>query len=236
MCRRRAGSFLSGVPPDEPTQLTLSPIEAAFVAHGVEAIPEGASLLTKKEMQFVLSMLEHGQMGKAAVEAGYSPDSAAQIASETLRKPKVFAFYRKCVEGLASKGEQLTARVYERSVVLHAQALNAAQELSEAEATLWELVRTKDETGKNAKNVKEYELRRDRAQRDQKHFLTLANQTDALLGTLIGKITGVHVSSSVTVGGAVAVTVPESALAGLAAMRRDVVIARTQAPATGGAN
>lgn len=231
MCRAGPRSFVSGVAPNDSTgQLTLTPIEQAFAAHGVAAIPEGASQLTKKEMNFVLAMLEHGQMARAAIEAGYSADSAASIASETLKKPKVFAFYRKCIDGVASKGEQLTARVYERSVVLHAQALKAAQELSDAEATLWELARFKDETGSKAKNVKEYEYRRDRAQRDQKHFLTLANQTDALLGTLIGKIAGVHVSSSVTVGGAVAVTVPAEALAGLAAMRREVVSARMGGP------
>jgi phage terminase small subunit len=220
-------------PEDAPAgQLTLSPIEQAFAANGVSVIPEGASQLTKKEMQFVLSMLEHGQMGRAAVEAGYSPESAASIASETLKKPKVFAFYRKCIDGVASKGEQLTARVYERSVILHAQTLKAAQELSQTKKNPWVLASESHQTGKQAKDVRVYELQRDRAQRDQKHFLTLANQTDALLGTLIGKIAGAGLAGNLgSGGGAASVTVPAEALPGLAAMRREVVAARM-----GGAN
>ena len=221
---------------ENPDQLTLSPIEQAFVARGVETIPEGASNLTQREMKFVLNMLEHGQMAKAAIEAGYSEASAASIASETLRKPKVFAFYRRCVEGLASKGEELTRRVFERSVVLHAKALEASQAL--ADANLWLLQTETHETGKNAKVKREFELARDRAQRDEKHYITLANQTDSLLGTLIGKITGVHVTGQINHmhGGAVSITVPESVLPVLAGIRRDVVAARMAQPASGGNN
>lgn len=227
---RRRKALINGVPPDANKQLTLSPIEEAFVVRGVAEVPEGAAHLTKKEMSFVLAMLEHGQMRRAAIDAGYSEESAASIASETLKKPKVFAFYRKCIDAVASKGEQLTARVYERSVILHAQALKAAQDLTDAEAGLWLLATESHETGKNAKDKRTYELQRERAQRDQKHYLTLANQTDALLGTLLGKIAGVHVMGEVNHKHTGAITaniaVPESALPALAQMHREVVTAR----------
>jgi hypothetical protein len=224
------------VPPAADKQLTLSPIEEEFVAHGVAEIPDGLCNLTTRELKFVLGVLEHGQMARAATDAGYSKESAGSIASETLRKPKVFAFYRRCVEQVANKGEQLTARVYERSVILHAQALKAAQDLTDAESQLWVLASETHETGKNAKDKRTYELMRERAQRDQKHYLTLANQTDALLGTLLGKIAGVHVTGEVNhkhTGSITAnIAVPESALPVFASMRREVL----EATRTGGPN
>ncbi|WP_043586933.1 terminase small subunit [Geminisphaera colitermitum] len=180
-------------PEPDKQQLKFTAIEAAFVASGVGEIPQGASDLTKREMTFVLRMLEHGQMAQAAIEAGYSEASAASIASETLKKPKVFAFYRRCLDKVVTNAERLTARVYERSVVLHAQALEAAQKL--AEANEWLLLSERHESGKNAKDVREFELARERAQRDQKHFIGLANQTDALLGSLLGKIVGITINN-----------------------------------------
>ncbi|EIQ00734.1 phage terminase, small subunit [Opitutaceae bacterium TAV1] len=228
-----------GVTPEPDNQLKLSAIEQAFAASGIDGIPQGASDLTKREMTFVIRVLEHGQMRQAAIEAGYSEDSAGQIASETLRKPKVFAFYRRCLDKVVTNAERMTARVYERSVVLHAQALEAAQKL--ANANEWLLASERHESGKNAKNVREFELARERAQRDQKHFVTLANQTDSLLGSLLGKIAGVHVSGEVkhthagTVGVA-PVTVPEAALPALAQVRRDVLAARLGAGLEGGKN
>lgn len=227
----------------QPEQLTLSAVEqrfsAAGVGAGVQELPVGFADLTAKEQKFVLGVLEHGQMARAAVEAGYSAESAGAIASETLRKPKVFAFYKRCVEKVATKADQVTARVYERSVILHAKALEAAQDIADADAWILKLTRDEYSAAKGAKSVKEYERTRERAQRDQKHYITLANQTDALLGQLIGKIAGVHVSGTVThkhVQGTT-VTVPEEALAGLAQLRRDVVTSRTgSAPAAGGPN
>lgn len=212
---------------DQPSeQLTLSAVEQRFVASGVEDMPDGAGNLTQRELKFVLGVLEHGQMGRAAIDAGYSEESAASIASETLRKPKVFAFYRRCLDQVASKAELLTARVYERSVLFHAKALEAAQDIADANEWLLNISRDEYSATKGAKTVKEYELKRERAQRDQKHYATLANQTDSLLGSLLGKINAVHVSGEVKHkhehSGAV-VTVPEDALPALAQMRRDVV-------------
>lgn len=218
-------------------QLTLASFEAIGVGRADE-LPQGVSDLTPRELKFVLGVLEHGQMAKAATDAGYSADSAGSIASETLRKPKVFQFYRRCLDRVANKAELMIARAYERSVVLHAQAIEAAQKVRDANE--WLLNVQRQESGKNFKDVKEYELARDRAQRDQKHFVTLANQTDALLGTLLGKIQGVHVSGEVkhshNVSGSIT-TVPAEALPFLAQVRRSVVQERLQpTPTVGGHN
>jgi len=224
-------------PAAQPQQLSLSPIEQRFAASGVDEVPVGYADLTAREAKFVLGVLEHGQMARAARDAGYSEASAGAIATETLRKPKVWAFYRRCLEKVASKAEQLSARVYERSVMLHAKALEAGQQI--ADANEWILKVSRDEYGAKhgAKSIKEFEQKRERAQRDEKHYITLANQTDALLGQLLGKIAGVHVSGEVKHSHkhehAMAVTVPEDALPALAQLRREVITARA---ATGGPN
>ena len=205
-------------------QLKLSSIEEAFHAHGVEELPFGFSSLTKKERTFVLQMLEHGQMARAAIEAGYSEKSAGAIASETLRKPKVFEFYRKCVESVASKGELLTRRVYERSVILHAKAIEAAQTVADADAWLLNIKRDEEST-KNSKEVREYEQKRERAMRTEKLYVGLANSTDALLGQLIGKLQGLVISGELkhTHEGGMEMTLPSTALDALAQVRREVV-------------
>jgi len=233
--------------PEDQRQLTLAEIQAGFASIGVEQVdelPEGVSTLNPRELRLVLGVLRHGQMAKAAVEAGYSEGSAGQIASETLRKPKVFAFYRRCVEKLASNADRVIARTYERSVILHAKALEAMQ--TRADAEQWIIASEKHETTKGSestskKDVREYERIRDRAQRDEKHYVTLANQTDSLLASLLGKIPGLHLSGDVndTHGGTV-VAVPEAALDALAMARRDVLVARRDGvlptPNTGGPN
>lgn len=170
----------------EAKQLKLATIEAAFAASGIAELPEGVTSLTRREMMFVLGVLQHGQMAKAAVEAGYSQDSAQAIASETLRRPKVFAFYRRCVEQVAGKGEELVRRVYERSVIYHAKAITAGQAV--ADANEWLMTEYRTEKGRNAKDRVAYELARDRAMREEKHYTKLANETDALLGALLGKL------------------------------------------------
>lgn len=174
-------------PEPRSRQLSFAELTAGFAAAGIEEMPEGVGELTHREMRFVLRMLEHGQMAQAAREAGYSEQSAGVIASETLRKPKVHRFYRRCLTDVASKSALITRRVYERSVVLHARAIECAQRVQDANA--WLLNTYREETGKNAKDVREYELARDRAQRDERHYVTLANQTDGLLATLLGKLT-----------------------------------------------
>ena len=66
------------------------------------------------------------------VEALLSAEaSVGAIATKTLKKPKVYAFYRRCLEGVANDAGKLVARVYERSVVLHAQMLECAAQLGE---------------------------------------------------------------------------------------------------------
>lgn len=175
-------------------QLTLSPIEQQFAAAGVTSLPQGAGDLTARELKFVTRLLEHGQMGRAAREAGYSATSAGAIATETLHKPKVMRFYRECLSAVVAKADQLTRRVYERSVMLHAKAVEAAQTRSNAEE--WIIREETQQNGKDAKTIKYFERTRDRAQRDEKHYATLANQTDTLLAALLGKIKELTIDNS----------------------------------------
>lgn len=149
-------------------------------------MPAGVSELTSREIKFVAGVLEHGQMRRAAIDAGYSEDSAQSIASETLRKPKVLAFYRRCLDKVASQAELVIRRCYERSVVFHAKAMEAAQ--TARDATQWLLVHCREEKARFGKDVKEYELERDRAMRDEKHYATLARTEDALLLNALGRL------------------------------------------------
>jgi len=166
--------------------MEFATVTAQFAAAGVGTLPDGVSELTRKEMRFVVAVLEHGQMARAAIEAGYSPESAGQIASETLRKPKVLGFYRRCLDKVASQAELVVRRIYERSVVFHAKALSASQERADADE--WLLATNRQERGRNAKDVKTFELKRDRAQRDEKHYAGLARAEDALLLNALGRL------------------------------------------------
>lgn len=149
-------------------------------------MPEGVSVLTTREMRFVLGVLEHGQMARAAAEAGYSQDSAGAIATETLKKPKVFAFYKRCLDKVASQAELVVRRCYERSVIFHAKAMEAGQALKDAEQ--WLLAGERQENGRHGKTVKEFELARERAKRDEKHYAGLARAEDALLLNALGRL------------------------------------------------
>ncbi|PAW75159.1 MAG: hypothetical protein B9S38_02415 [Verrucomicrobiia bacterium Tous-C4TDCM] len=222
------------MPEEQPkqTQLSFAAVAERMESVGVGALPDGAGNLSQRELKFVLAVLEHGQMARAATEAGYSKDSAGAIASEVLRKPKVFAFYRRCLGQVASKAELIIARLYERSVILHARFMEAMQEAGDAQE--WLLAVCKSENGKNAKDVKEYELRRERAQRDQKHYGTLANQTDGQLLAALGKIPGMHLTGDINhshngaaMPGGVTITVPVDALHAMAQVRREVITERS---------
>lgn len=173
---------------DKParSQLEFAAVTASFAAAGINELPQGVSDLTRREMRFVVGVLEHGQMAKAAIEAGYSPDSAGAIASETLRKPKVFAFYKRCLDKVASQAELVVRRCYERSVIFHAKAMEAGQSVRDANE--WLLVNWKQERSRTGKEVKEYELARERAQRDEKHYAGLARAEDALLLNALGRL------------------------------------------------
>lgn len=169
-----------------PLQLTLPEIERSFAACGIKELPEGVAELTRREMVFVMRMLEHGQCARAAVEAGYSEQSAGQIASETLRKPKVFAFYRRCTEKVANDAAQIVRTTYERYVIFHAKVMEAAQTVKDAETFI--VSGFKNENGKNAKDRIEYEQKRDRAQRDEKLYASQARAEGTLLAALLGKL------------------------------------------------
>ncbi len=168
------------------SQMEFAAVSAQFAAAGIQELPQGVADLTRREMRFVVGVLEHGQMARAAIEAGYSPDSAGSIASETLRKPKVFAFYRRCLDKVASQAELVVRRCYERSVIFHAKTMEAAQSVKDANE--WLIASERHEKGRNAKEVRTFELARDRAQRDEKHYSALARAEDALLLNALGRL------------------------------------------------
>lgn len=169
-----------------PLQLSLTQIERAFAATGIKTLPNGVGELNRREMIFVQRLLEHGQHARAAIEAGYSDRSAGAIASELLRKPKVFAFYRSCIEQLANDAAQLVRTTFERYVIFHAKAMEAAQVSMDADT--WLAAGFEQTTGRTAKDKTEYELKRDRAQRNEKIYSGLARGEGMLLAALLGKL------------------------------------------------
>ncbi|HWA07937.1 MAG TPA: terminase small subunit [Opitutaceae bacterium] len=167
-------------------QLSLPEIERAFAATGIKTLPDGVSDLNRREMVFVARLLEHGQHARAAIEAGYSETSAGPIASELLRKPKVFAFYRRCLDKVASDAAVVVRSTFERYVILNAKFLEAAQQVKDADAFL--VSGFQSTNGKAAKDRTDYEQARARAQRDEKHYSTLARGEGMLLAALLGKL------------------------------------------------
>ncbi len=61
--------------------------------------------LTLKEKKLVANVLKTGKKAQSAIDAGYSPKSAGQIASETLRKPNVQAAVQSAAEKLGINPE-----------------------------------------------------------------------------------------------------------------------------------
>jgi hypothetical protein len=174
-------------PTDTNPLLPTEPdVQLVFDAMGLSSLPHGAGALTRREMVFVQRMLEHGQMARAAVEAGYSEASAGAIASETLRKPKVFAFYKRCCDVVANDTAKLVRSTYERYVIFHAKAIEAAQ--VRADADTWLATGLVTESGKNSKERTVQELRRTQAQRDEKTYSGLARAEATLLAAMLGKL------------------------------------------------
>lgn len=154
-----------------------------FETIGVAEMPQGFSEITAREQRFVLELLRHGQMARAARDAGYSENSAGAIASETLRKPKVFAFYSKCLAQVASNADKLTQRVAQRSILYHDKAVAASQDIANLDA----LILTSRKSGSKGFES-QYETQREHAVRAEKHYSELSTKTDALLASLLGKL------------------------------------------------
>ncbi len=74
-----------------------------------------ANRLTQKQETFCLKYIELGNIGEAALMAGYSPKTAPYIGSENLNKPEII----KRIDQLRQKAEDATiATVIERKQVL----------------------------------------------------------------------------------------------------------------------
>jgi hypothetical protein len=131
--------------------------------------------------------------------------------SKIQKAPEVAAILSQAALPVARNADQIVRRVSERARIAH---------------FFIEREMAKPETTRSVKTIREW--------------MDSANKADALLGTLLGKIQGIHVSGSVKhehqhqVGGQVQM-IHESALPALAEIRRAVVADRLHS-ATGGAN
>lgn len=183
-----AASTAADAPAQEagPLQLSMVEIERGFVAAGIKSLPDGVAELNRREMLFIQRLLEHGQQRRAAIEAGYSEHSADSTASFLLRKPKVFAFYRRCTDKLANDAATVVRTTFERYVIFNAKAQSAAQE--RADADNWLAKEFQSETGKSAKDRTKFEEQRTRAQRDEKLYAIQARAEGMLLAALLGKL------------------------------------------------
>lgn len=125
------------------------------------------------------------------------------------KTPEVAAVLAQAVLPVAKNADQIIRRASERSRIAH---------------TMVEREMAKPETTRSLKTLREW--------------MDIANKTDALLGTLLGKIQGVHVSGEVkhshNVSGSIT-TVPAEALPIFAQIRRSVLEERLQ-PTVGGHN
>lgn len=168
-------------------QLLLAGFESLGV--GVEDLPAGLGGLGRRELVFVNRLLEHGQMARAALEAGYAgeKEGAGVWASKTLRKAKVFRVYKAALAKVSADADQLVQRVYERSALWHAKAKAAAQEVEKLDGLLLS-ARVEHDGCKDQKVVESYETQRTRMMREERHYAQLAVREDTLLGSLLGKL------------------------------------------------
>lgn len=192
--------------------MTLGDIMAACDIGDTGALPHGASDLDVREMRFVSCLLVHGNQARAYQEAGYEAngDAAAVGASKLLRKPKVYRFFQQCLKQLANNADETLARVMERARILHSQATEAASVARECEEELTRIQAEESGSGVAvaagtgaarlpSDGMKAHaemawklratlETRREQAIRRQAKLMKLANDTDALLASLLGKL------------------------------------------------
>ena len=170
-----------------------------FEAIGIDkdTVPDGSHKLTTKQLNFVLNLLKTGQMARSALEAGdggESLESAGVHASRLIKKPDVQKYYNQCLSLVAQNGNNLVKRVYERSIMLHDKAMACSQIKQELEyMVLTEKHETSSDQGDQVK--KSYETKINQIIKKEKHYLTLANQTDTLLANLLGKLSSVTINN-----------------------------------------
>ena len=155
-------------------------------------------------------VLEYLRTGNATEAARLAGYSSPESDGAKVRKTAgVVAILQQIGAKVARNADQLVLRASERSRALHAMV---QAELAKPETT--------------------------RSMAQLLKLVAAADRTDTLLGSLLGKITGVHVTNEVHHHGAQVVQVPAEALPGLAQLRRSVLEdRRAQQPvATGGQN
>lgn len=184
--------------PSKERQLALDGFEE--IGLGLDQLPQGVGECSVKELKFVNRLLQHGQLARAAQEAGYQGDreGAGVWASKTLRKPKVFRVYQAALRHVSADADKLVGRVCERSVLWHEKAKACAQEVAELDALLLERADSTTK-GKEPGDTSYYETRRDRMMKQERHYAQLAAREDTLLGSLLGRLNlNVNVDKQVT--------------------------------------
>lgn len=164
----------------------------ACEAVGLAGAPLGFSKLTKRQREFTLEFLRTGNSTASARSAGYS--NPTSDGAKVQNHPEVRAILVQAGVKVAKNADKLIERASIRSRSLH--------EMFEAELAKGEAADRK-------------ELRR---------CARAAREADMLLGSLLGKVQGVNISGTISHkhSAEMPVTVPETALAGLAQMRREV--------------
>lgn len=198
-----APDTLFPLPPKAPVQQEFSEIMAALGVSEVHGLPAGASALAAKELIFVARLLQHGRMSQAASEAGYKGENVAVTASKLLRRPEVQIFYGRCVAQLAANANQVIARVYERSVAAHSEAMRCFQQMQELDAEQMEVesetesVSSGKESDHTSTSTRRQRLR-ERLAKDFARFDGIAAKNDTLLASMLGKL-NVNVTGEVKV-------------------------------------
>jgi hypothetical protein len=187
----------------EPTQQDLPGFAELRADTGLEQLPSGAGELKAKELKFVAELLRDGCQRRAAIAAGYSEQSADQIASELLRRPRVAGFYRRSLERLGADTNAVIRRLEERARIFAAKAVEAAQEAVKAKAVVEKAgdALAAKPLDKGLQEIFELAvgiLRRH--QNEEAHYSRLAGEADKTLLSAAGKlILGVNVSGKVDV-------------------------------------
>lgn len=89
-----------------------------FAEIGVDALPEGASRLSTRELAFCLEYLRTGRVTHSAKVAGYSdPESDG---SKIQKRPGVARFLASAGRSAAQNATALVTRAWQRSQALHA--------------------------------------------------------------------------------------------------------------------
>jgi phage terminase small subunit len=207
----------------EPRQQDLPGFAELRADTGLTELPSGAGELKAKELKFVAELLRDGCQRRAAIAAGYSEQSADQIASELLRRPRVAGFYRRSLERLGADTNAAIRRLEERARIFAAKAIVAAQETEAAKAIVAAAGAKLAAKPQDKDLMETFEMRVGilrRHQNEEAHYSRLAGEADKTLLSAAGKLSlGVNVSGRVDVEHRQAQEIPQEVLPFLTGVR-----------------